>query len=43
MSAIDWAKVRDDFPLLHRQVHGKPLVYFDNANTAQKPVPSVEA
>ncbi len=35
--APDWAKVRDDFPVLHRQVNGKPLIYFDSANTAQKP------
>ena len=35
--APDWERVRADFPLLTRQVHGKPLVYFDNANTAQKP------
>ena len=43
MSAIDWGKVRADFPLLHRQVHGKPLVYFDNANTAQKPAVVIDA
>ena len=43
MSSIDWAKVRGDFPLLTRQVHGKPLVYFDNANTAQKPAAVIEA
>ena len=43
MSAIAWAKVRDDFPLLRRQVHGKPLVYFDNANTAQKPAVVIDA
>ena len=43
MSAIEWGKVRDDFPLLHRQVHGKPLVYFDNANTAQKPAVVIDA
>jgi len=36
-AAIDWASVRADFPLLTRQVHGKPLIYFDSANTAQKP------
>ena len=36
-SAIDWARVRSDFPLLQRQVHGKPLIYFDAANTGQKP------
>ena len=29
--------VRQDFPLLHREIHGKPLVYLDNAATAQKP------
>ena len=34
---IDWARVRGDFPLLRRQVHGKPLVYLDSANTGQKP------
>lgn len=43
MSSIDWAQVRSDFPLLTRQVHGKPLVYFDNANTAQKPAAVIEA
>lgn len=32
-----WATVRDDFPTLHQQVNGKPLVYLDNAATAQKP------
>ncbi len=35
--AIDWARIRADFPLLERRVHGKPLVYFDSANTGQKP------
>ena len=34
---FDVARIRADFPLLARSVHGKPLVYFDNANTAQKP------
>jgi len=34
---IDWKTLRDDFPVLSRQVHGKPLVYLDSANTAQKP------
>jgi len=33
----DLSRCRADFPLLTRRVHGKPLVYFDNANTAQKP------
>ncbi|GAB1406087.1 cysteine desulfurase [Thermomonas brevis] len=40
---IDWAKVRDDFPILQRQVHGKPLVYLDSANTGQKPAAVIEA
>ncbi|QQP96009.1 cysteine desulfurase [Lysobacter enzymogenes] len=35
--AIDWAAVRADFPVLTREVHGKPLIYFDSANTGQKP------
>ena len=38
---VDWARVRADFPLLMREVHGKPLVYFDNANTGQKPLPVI--
>lgn len=38
MSAtIDWARVRDDFPLLAREVNGRPLIYLDSANTSQKP------
>jgi cysteine desulfurase/selenocysteine lyase len=35
--------VRADFPLLAREVHGKPLVYFDSANTGQKPASVIEA
>jgi cysteine desulfurase/selenocysteine lyase len=31
------ARVREDFPILKQQVHGKPLVYLDNAATSQKP------
>ena len=34
---LDVQRVRADFPLLSRTVHGKPLVYLDNANTSQKP------
>lgn len=41
--AIDWRRVRDDFPLLKRTVHGKSLVYLDSANTSQKPVSVIEA
>src|SRR5690606_28925147 len=39
--AVDWARVRADFPLLMREVHGRPLVYLDNANTSQKPLPVI--
>jgi cysteine desulfurase/selenocysteine lyase len=35
--SYDVARVREDFPILDMQVHGKPLVYFDNAASAQKP------
>ena len=34
---MDINKVRADFPILSREVYGKPLVYFDNAATSQKP------
>src|SRR5690606_29884140 len=40
---VDWARVRADFPLLRRTVHGKPLVYLDSANTGRKPAPVIEA
>ena len=33
----DIKKIRDDFPILSRQIRGKPLVYLDNAATTQKP------
>jgi cysteine desulfurase / selenocysteine lyase len=35
--------VRQDFPILHQKIHGKPLVYFDNAATSQKPTAMIEA
>jgi cysteine desulfurase/selenocysteine lyase len=40
---IDWAALRKDFPILDQQVHGQPLVYFDNAATSQKPRQVVSA
>ncbi len=40
---VDWNRVRADFPLLSRAVNDKPLIYFDNANTAQKPVEMIAA
>ena len=42
-TAFDVQRIRADFPLLARSVHGKPLVYFDNANTSQKPQCVIEA
>ena len=36
-ASLDVARIRDDFPILSRKVHGKPLVYLDNAATSQKP------
>ena len=39
----DWEQVRADFPLLTREVHGKPLIYLDSANTSQKPATVIEA
>ena len=39
----DVAEVRKDFPILGREVYGKPLVYLDNAATVQKPRQVVEA
>lgn len=36
-------KVRADFPILQRSVHGKPLIYLDNAATTQKPRAVIEA
>ena len=42
-AGVDWEAVRADFPLLRRQVHGKPLVYLDSANTGQKPRQVIEA
>ena len=41
--AIDVAAVRRDFPILAREVHGKPLVYLDNAATSQKPRSVIDA
>jgi len=41
--AFDVARVRADFPILSTQVHGKPLVYLDNAATTQKPRRVIEA
>ena len=36
-AALDNTSIRRDFPLLQQRVHGRPLVYLDNAATTQKP------
>ncbi len=36
-------KLRQDFPMLQKKMHGKPLIYFDSAATAQKPLVVIEA
>ena len=41
--APDWARIRADFPLLAREIQGKPLIYLDSANTGQKPASVIEA
>ena len=42
-TALDSAKIRADFPILSRQIHGKPLVYLDSAASAQKPQQVLDA
>ena len=40
---FDVARIREDFPILKEKVHGKPLVYFDNGATSQKPQVVIDA
>jgi len=40
---LDVMRLRAEFPVLEREVHGKPLVYLDNAATAQRPLKVIEA
>ncbi len=42
-TAFDVQKVRRDFPILNQKIHGKPLVYLDNAATTQKPQAVIDA
>ena len=42
-SALDLIALRAEFPALHQQVHGRPLVYLDNAATTQKPTVVLDA
>ena len=43
LDTIDPYRIRQDFPILHQQVNGKPLVYLDNAATTQKPQAVIDA
>ncbi|MBI4527619.1 MAG: cysteine desulfurase [Deltaproteobacteria bacterium] len=40
---FDVRRIREDFPILKRRVHGRPLVYLDNAATSQKPQVVIDA
>jgi cysteine desulfurase/selenocysteine lyase len=40
---LDVRRLREDFPILRQKIHGKPLVYFDNAATSQKPQAVIDA
>lgn len=40
---MDTVNIREDFPILSRQIHGKPLVYLDNSATSHKPRQVIEA
>jgi cysteine desulfurase/selenocysteine lyase len=42
-TALDVARIRSDFPILSRTVHGKPLVYLDSAATSQRPAQVIDA
>ena len=42
-AVFDVKRIREDFPILKQKVHGKPLVYLDNAATSQKPARVMEA
>ena len=41
--SIDVAKIKEDFPVLQRNINGKPLIYLDSANTSQKPASVMDA
>ncbi|HJR25644.1 MAG TPA: SufS family cysteine desulfurase [Acidimicrobiales bacterium] len=43
MTSLDVARIKKDFPILDREVHGGRLVYLDSANTSQKPRPVLDA
>src|SRR5437773_12533720 len=41
--SFDAARIRNDFPILSQKGYGKPLIYFDNAATSQKPQVVIDA
>lgn len=43
MSSFDPATIRQDFPILHQEINGRPLVYLDNAATSQTPQQVIDA
>jgi cysteine desulfurase/selenocysteine lyase len=42
-STFDVTRAREDFPILQREIHGHPLIYFDTAASAQRPLPVIDA
>src|SRR3990172_3915497 len=42
LESLDPYRIRNDFPIFERKIRGKPLIYFDNAATTQKPKPVIE-
>ena len=43
MATQSISRLRDDFPMLKKSMHGKPLIYLDSAATAQKPLAVIDA
>ena len=43
LPGLDIARIREEFPILRQQIHGKPLVYLDNAASLQKPQAVIDA
>ena len=42
-AAVDWARVKADFPVVNGRIDGQPIVYLDSANTSQKPHVVIDA
>ena len=41
--SLNVEKIKEDFPVLQREINGKPLIYLDSANTSQKPASVMDA